>query len=87
MATSVKKKDIDWTSLGFAYTQCDYSFVAHYQDGAWDEGGLTTNPSITLSECANIFHYCQEVFEGLRPIPQLLVTLFVSALILMLSVW
>lgn len=66
MANSVEKKDIDWTALGFAYTQCDYSYVAHYKDGAWDEGGLTTDHSITLSECANIFHYCQEVFEGLK---------------------
>ena len=57
MANSVEKKDIDWTALGFAYTQCDYSYVAHYKDGAWDEGGLTTDHSITLSECANIFHY------------------------------
>ena len=37
MANSVEKKDIDWTALGFAYTQCDYSYVAHYKDGAWDE--------------------------------------------------
>ncbi|MDU2590342.1 MAG: branched chain amino acid aminotransferase, partial [Atopobium sp.] len=66
MANSVEKKDIDWTALGFAYTQCDYSYVAHYKDGAWDEGGLTTDHNITLSECANIFHYCQEVFEGLK---------------------
>ena len=66
MANSVEKKDIDWTALGFAYTQCDYSYVAHYKDGAWDEGGLTTDHSITLSECASIFHYCQEVFEGLK---------------------
>ncbi len=42
MANSVEKKDIDWTALGFAYTQCDYSYVAHYKDGAWDEGGLTS---------------------------------------------
>ncbi len=55
----VEKKDIDWTALGFAYTQCDYSYVAHYKDGAWDEGGLTTDHSITQSECANILNYCQ----------------------------
>ncbi len=53
MANSVEKKDIDWTSLGFAYTQCDYSYVAHYKDGAWDEGGLTTNHSISLITSQN----------------------------------
>ena len=46
MANSVEKKDIDWTALGFAYTQCDYSYVAHYKDGAWDAGGLTTDHSM-----------------------------------------
>ncbi len=60
------KKDIDWGALGFAYQPTDYSYVSNYKDGKWDEGTLTTDHSITLSECAGIFHYCQEVFEGLK---------------------
>ena len=60
------KKDIDWGSLPFSYMKTDYSYVCNYKDGAWDEGGLTADHSITLSECAGIFHYCQEVFEGLK---------------------
>ena len=63
---AVEKKDIDWGSLGFAYQPTDYSYVCNYHDGAWEEGGLTTDHTLTLSECAGIFHYCQEVFEGLK---------------------
>lgn len=62
----MEKKDIDWGALGFAYQPTDYSYVSNYKDGKWDEGALTTDHSITLSECAGILHYCQEVFEGLK---------------------
>jgi len=62
----MEKKDLDWGNLGFAYMPTDYRYVANYKDGAWDEGGLTTDPNLTLSECAGIFHYCQEIFEGLK---------------------
>ncbi len=31
-----------------------------------DEGGLTTDHTMHVSECGGIFHYCQEVFEGLK---------------------
>ena len=63
---AVEKKDLDWGSLGFAYMQTDYSYVCNYRDGAWEEGGLTSEHTVTLSECAGILHYCQEVFEGLK---------------------
>ena len=67
---TVEKKD---AGLGqprlFSYRKTDYSYVSKYKDGAWDEGGLTTDHTITLSECAGIFHYCQEVFQGPKGIP------------------
>ena len=66
MANQTPKKDLDWANLSFAYMPTDYSYVCNYKDGAWGEGGLTTDHSITLSECAGILHYCQEVFEGLK---------------------
>ena len=62
----LQKKDLDWGSLGFVYQPTDYSYVCTYKDGAWGEGALTTDHTLTLSECAGIFHYCQEVFEGLK---------------------
>ena len=63
---AVEKKDLDWGSLGFSYMQTDYSYEAHWKDGEWDEGGLTTDHTMHVSECGGIFHYCQEVFEGLK---------------------
>ena len=63
---TVEKKDLDWGNLDFSYRKTDYSYVSNYKDGAWDEGGLTTDHTVTLSECAGILHYCQEVFEGLK---------------------
>ena len=60
------KKDIDWGNLPFSYMKTDYSYVCNYKDGAWGEGFLTEDHNITMSECAGIFHYCQEVFEGLK---------------------
>ena len=62
----VEKKDIDWGSLSFAYQHTDYSYVSNYKDGAWDEGTLTPDHTIVMSECAGLMHYCQEVFEGLK---------------------
>ena len=60
------KQDIDWGSLPFSYMKTNCSYVSNWKDGEWDEGALTEDHSITLSECAGIFHYCQEVFEGLK---------------------
>ena len=62
----MEKKDLDWGNLGFNYMPCDYSYVCNYKDGAWEEGGLTADHTLTLSEDAGIFHYCQEIFEGLK---------------------
>jgi branched-chain amino acid aminotransferase len=62
----VEKKDLDWGNLDFGYIPTSYSYVCNYRDGAWDEGGLTEDHSVTISECAGILHYCQEVFEGLK---------------------
>ena len=62
----MEKKDLDWGNLSFAYMHTDYSYVCNYKDGAWEEGGLTSDHPVTLSECAGLLHYCQEVFEGLK---------------------
>ncbi len=66
----MEKKDLDWGSLGFAYMPTDYSYVSNYKDGKWDEGGLTEDHSVKLSECAGILQYCQQVFEGLKAYTQ-----------------
>ena len=60
------KKDIDWGKLPFAYSKTDYRYVSNYKDGAWDEGTLTTDDKVVLSECACVFQYAQTCFEGLK---------------------
>lgn len=60
------KKDIDWKNLGFGYIQTDYRFVSNYKDGKWDEGGLSTDATVTMNECAGVLQYAQTCFEGLK---------------------
>ena len=62
----MEKKNIDWSSLGFGYVKTDYRYVSNFKDGAWDKGGLTTDDTITLSECAGVLQYAQTVFEGMK---------------------
>ncbi|MDO4478166.1 MAG: branched-chain amino acid aminotransferase [Lachnospiraceae bacterium] len=60
------KKDIDWGSLGFAYMPTDERFVANYKDGAWDDGAMTTDATVQITECAGVLQYSQSCFEGLK---------------------
>ena len=60
------KQDLDRGNLDFGYRETSYSYVCNYKDGAWGEGELTADHTVTMSECAGILHYCQEVFEGLK---------------------
>ena len=62
----MNKKNIDWSDLGFGYHKTDLRFVANYADGAWDEGGLTDQDMITMSECAGVLQYAQTCFEGMK---------------------
>ena len=59
-------KNIDWSSLGFGYVKTDWRYVANYKDGAWDDGALTEEATITMSECAGVLQYAQTCFEGLK---------------------
>jgi len=60
------KQNIDWGSLSFGYMETSASFVSIYKDGKWDEGTLTTDHTVTLTECAGVFQYAQTCFEGLK---------------------
>ena len=62
----MEKKNIDWGNLGFGYMPTDKRFVANYKDGAWDEGTLSDDPMITMSECACVLQYAQTCFEGIK---------------------
>ena len=66
MITMETKMNIDWANLGFGYLKTDYRFVSNYKDGRWDDGELTTDATITLSESAGVLQYAQTCFEGLK---------------------
>lgn len=60
------KKNIDWTNLGFGYIVTDKRYVSNFKNGAWDEGTLTSEATVTISECAGVLQYAQTCFEGLK---------------------
>ncbi len=59
-------KNIDWSNLGFGYMKTDWRYVANYKDGEWNDGELTGDDMITMSECACVLQYAQTCFEGLK---------------------
>ena len=62
----MEKKNIDWSSIGFGYIKTDKRYVSNYKNGAWDEGTLTDDANVVLSECAGVLQYAQTVFEGMK---------------------
>ena len=62
----MEKKNIDWSNLGFGYVPTDKRFVANFKNGSWDEGALTEDSNIVMSECAGVLQYAQTVFEGMK---------------------
>ena len=59
-------KNIDWSNLGFGYIKTDWRYVSNYRNSAWDDGALTDEDQITMSECACVLQYAQTCFEGLK---------------------
>ncbi len=59
-------KDIDWSNLGFGYIKTDKRFVSNFKDGKWDDGVMTEDDQVVISECAGVLQYAQTCFEGLK---------------------
>ncbi len=62
----MEKKNIDWANLGFGYVKTDKRYVSNFKDGKWDEGCITEDDMITMSECAGVLQYAQTIFEGMK---------------------
>lgn len=60
------KKDIDWANLGFGYIPTEARYVSNYKNGAWDNGQITGDSNVVISECAGVLQYAQTCFEGLK---------------------
>lgn len=45
-----KIADLDWANLGFGYIKTPWRFIAHWKDGAWNEGELTGTTGFTFQK-------------------------------------
>ena len=59
-------KEIDWSTLGFHYTEPDYIVRAACHDGVWEEPYATSDKFLHLHVSATCLQYGQEAFEGLK---------------------
>ena len=62
----MEKANIDWANIGFGYMPTAKRFVSNYKNGAWDDGVLTEDDKVVISECAGVLQYAQTCFEGLK---------------------
>ena len=61
-----KKVNIDWSNLGFSYIKTDFRYISTWKNGSWDEGHLTEDNMLNISEASCALHYGQQCFEGLK---------------------
>ena len=65
--TAPKAKPADESKLGFGKTFTDHMFIMEYDEGqGWHDPRIVPFGDISLSPAAMVFHYGQEVFEGLK---------------------
>ncbi|MDH6363026.1 branched-chain amino acid aminotransferase [Enterococcus sp. PF1-24] len=58
--------NIDWNNLGFAYIKTPFRYISTWKDGKWDEGQLTEDNRLHISEGSAALHYGQQCFEGMK---------------------
>ena len=61
-----KTVDIEWNNLGFSYIKTDYRYISYWKDGQWDDGTLSEDNKVHISEGSTALHYGQTVFEGMK---------------------
>ena len=59
-------QNIQWDKLKFEFMPTRSNIRFHYANGQWDEGRLTGDYNISLSVAANVLHYGQAIFEGMK---------------------
>lgn len=58
--------DIKWDELGFSYIKTPLRYLSYWKDGSWDEGIMTEDNQLHISEGSPAIHYGQQCFEGLK---------------------
>ncbi len=65
--TKEKKAKPDPDKLGFGKYYTDHMFVMDYTEGqGWHDARIVPFANLSLSPAAMVFHYAQEMFEGLK---------------------
>jgi branched-chain amino acid aminotransferase len=59
-------ESINWDKLGFDYIKTDKRFLSTWRDGQWEQGTLTEDNVLHISEGSTALHYGQQCFEGLK---------------------
>ena len=66
-ASTLKAKPSDETKLGFGKLFTDYMFTMDYNDGkGWHDARVEPYHPFTLDPSCAVFHYGQEIFEGMK---------------------
>ena len=65
--TEPKQKPAAGEKLGFGKIFTDHMFVMNYTEGkGWHDARIVPFQNISLSPAAMVYHYGQEMFEGLK---------------------
>ena len=65
--TSAPKEKPDQKNLGFGKIFTDHMFIMDYTEGkGWHDARIVPYGNISLSPASMVFHYGQEMFEGLK---------------------
>ena len=65
--TSPKAKPSDETQLGFGRSFTDHMFLMDYTQGkGWHDPRIVPYGPLSLDPSCSVFHYGQEVFEGMN---------------------
>ncbi len=64
---AARKEKPDWNSLGFGKHFTDHMFIMNYTEGqGWHDPRIVPYQNLSLSPASMVFHYAQEMFEGLK---------------------
>ena len=65
--TTAPKEKPDWNNLGFGKIFTDHMFIMDYTEGkGWHDARIVPYQNLSLAPSAMVFHYGQEMFEGLK---------------------
>ncbi len=60
------QESINWDKLGFDYIKTDKRYLSYFRNGEWDNGVLTEDNVLHISEGSTALHYGQQCFEGMK---------------------